>query len=95
MSKEYYKQLNQFDKEIDKFNDLYENKYFLTCFLNLDINEEIAGYYLYLNEIRDKDNIRQFSFKIKLDDFNKYDPHEVIFNLIVNGIVKGSDQNGL
>lgn len=91
MSKEYYKQLSQFNNEIDKFNDLYENKYFLEHFLNLDNNEDIAGYYLYLNEIEDKDNIKQFTFKIKLEDFNKYDPHEVIFNLIKNGFVEEGD----
>lgn len=89
MSKEYYKQLNQFDKEIDKFNDLYENNYFLEHFLNLDNNEDIAGYYLYLNEIRDKDNIQQFTFKIGLDDFDIYDPHKVIFEFIVNEFIKG------
>lgn len=88
MYRELYLQLTLFDKEIQKFNELYDKKYYLEHFLNLNLDKEKEGYYLYLYDINNYNNINQFCFKIPLDEFNKYDPHKLIFSLIVNGFIK-------
>ncbi len=78
--------MKKYKRYIYKFNLKYVGKWKLTCFLNLSKNE--SGLYLYLYLLKDNS---YFKFKINLDDLNLFEPKYVIFRLIENAFVKGSD----